>query len=79
MCIGSDEDALIKLNGEEVWRFEGARGLTRDSNRARVSLPEGESQVFFKVRNRKGLWGLDLRFLDLAGDPLEGLKFSPVP
>ncbi len=77
LSIGSDEDALIKLNGKEVWRFEGARGLTRDTDRVRVTLPQGKSQVFFKVRNRQGLWGLDLRFLDTEGKPLTGLRFAP--
>jgi hypothetical protein len=79
MCIGTDEDALIKLNGSEVWRFEGSRGLTRGSNRVSVTLPKGESRVFLRVHNRNGMWGFDLRFLDPEGEPLEGLTFSPQP
>jgi hypothetical protein len=77
MRICSDDDALIRLNGTEVYRFEGTRGLDYDTDVVRVRLPAGTSRIEAKVHNRAGLWGLFMRFTDVKGHPLEGLLFSP--
>ena len=77
MRVCSDDDGIIWINGAEVWRFEGGRGITRDLEETVVELPEGESTILFKDHNRKGMWSLFLRFCDLDGKPLEGLTFSP--
>jgi len=77
MHVGSDDDALIWLNGEEVYRFNGVRGVKRDEDIVKVHLPAGQSRVLVKVYNRKGEWGLFMRLTDVNGNPLEGLSFSP--
>lgn len=75
--FGSDDDAIVWLNGREVWRHEGVRGIERDEDTCDVILPPGESRLLVKVCNRHGMWAFFLRFTDLAGRPLEGLTFSP--
>lgn len=76
--LGSDDDAWVRVNGKEVYRHEGARGLTYDKETIPVTLPAGKSTVLAKVYNRVGMWGLYLRLTDLDGSPLSGVTFSPV-
>jgi len=78
MRFGSDDDAIVWLNGAEVWRHEGQRGVVRDEDIVSVVLPAGESRILVKVYNRVGMWGFFMRFTALDGRPLEGLTFSPV-
>jgi len=77
MRIGSDDDACLRLNGAEVYRFEGVRGVEYDQDVVPVTLPAGTSRIEAKIYNRAGMWGLFMRFTDLDGRPLEGLQFSP--
>ncbi len=77
MRIGSDNDAIVWLNGKEIWRYEGARGIARDDDIVDIALPAGPSQILFKCYNRGGMWALFMRFTDRNGQPLEGLQFSP--
>ncbi len=75
--FGSDDDAIVWLNGREIWRHEGVRGIERDEDVRDIILPAGESRLLVKVCNRQGMWAFFLRFTDLAGRPLEGLVFAP--
>jgi hypothetical protein len=75
--ICTDDDGIVYLNGEQVFRHEGQRGIKRDADMVEVTLPAGESQLLVKDYNRKGMWGIFLRFADTDGKPLEGLRFSP--
>jgi hypothetical protein len=77
MRICSDDDACVRLNGEEVYRFQGVRGLEYDKDVVPITLPAGESRIEAKIYNRAGMWGLFMRFTDLDGRPLEGLRFRP--
>lgn len=77
MRLGSDDDALVRLNGVQMWRHDGTRGVARDSDIVAVTLPAGESRLVMKVYNRGGMWGFALRFTDLGGKPVDGLTFSP--
>jgi len=75
--IGSDDDILVWLNGEEVWRHEGVRGVKRDDDSVSMVLPAGTNRVLVKVCNRHGMWGFFMRFADSKGRPLQGLTFFP--
>lgn len=77
MRVGTDDDAIIRVNGEEVYRFEGARGITYDDDIVEITLPRGKSRIDLKIHNRAGLWGFVLRFTDAEGKPLDNLRFSP--
>jgi len=77
MRIGTDDDGIVWLNGEQVFRFDGGRGIARDLDLVQVTLPAGESRILAKVYNRKGMTGFFLRFCDTDGEPLDGLMFSP--
>lgn len=77
MHICSDDDARVLLNGKEVYRFEGGRGLDYNLDVVKVTLPAGKSRLLVKIYNRVGMWGLNVRFMDAQGKPLDGLEFSP--
>jgi len=77
MRFSSDDDAVVWLEGRQVWRHDGPRGVHWDADVVPLRLPAGESRLLVKVYNREGPWGLFLRFTDPAGRPLEGLAFLP--
>jgi hypothetical protein len=74
--MGSDDDVLAWLDGEEVWRHEGTRGVNRDQDAVPVTLGKGENRFLLKVCNRIGMWGFVVRFTDEKGRPLGGLQFG---
>ena len=78
MRIGSDDDVVVWLNDREIWRYEGSRGIVRDDDIVDVVLPSGPSRILVKCYNRAGMWAFFMRFTDREGQPLDGLKFSPV-
>ena len=77
MRFSSDDDATVRLNGKEVFRFEGSGGVDYDKHIVPITLPAGKSRLEVKVHNRAGMWGFYMRFTDLDGNPLKGLEFSP--
>jgi len=78
MHVCTDDDGIVWLNGEEVYRFEGERGCIRDKDMVIVTLPAGPSTILVKDYNRSGQWAFFMRFTDPDGRALEGLSFSPV-
>ncbi len=77
MRLCTDDDAWVRLNGKEVYRFADTRGLDYDKDAVPVTLPQGTSRIEMKVYNRAGQWAAFLRFTDADGRPLDGLEFSP--
>lgn len=77
MHICTDDDAWVRLNGEEVYRFDGSRGLDLDRDIVPLTLPNGTSRIDVKSYNRGGMWAFFIQFTDTAGRPIEDLKFSP--
>lgn len=73
----SDDDAVIRLNGKEVYRFHGVRGLEYDKEAIPLTLPAGKSRFEIKVYNRAGMWGLFMRFADVNGRAMTNLQFLP--
>jgi len=75
--LGCDGDTLVRVNGVEVWRYVGTRGVHVDDNLAYATLPAGRSEILVKVYNKASGWGFTLRFADVDGRPLTGLQFDP--
>jgi len=75
--VGSDDDIIVWLDGKEVWRHEGTRGLTRDEDSVPVVLGTGSTRILVKVYNRQGMWGFSLRLTDRKGLPLGRVQFFP--
>ena len=77
MRVSTDNDSIVRINDEEVFRLDIEEGVERDKYSVEVTLPEGRSRVFIKCHNRTGGWGFFLRFTNLDGSPLDGLTFDP--
>jgi len=75
MTIGSDDSVLVRINGEEAWRFDGQRAATPDSDAFEADLRRGWNEVLLKVADRRGGWGFCLRVVDPGGT----LRFSAAP
>jgi hypothetical protein len=75
--VGCARDTLVRVNGWEIWRYVGARGIHLDSEVAWVTLPAGKSEIVVKCYDKAGGWGFSLRFADPDGRPAEGLVFEP--
>jgi tetratricopeptide (TPR) repeat protein len=79
--VGSDDQALIYLNGEEVYRNTKARGLVLDDDETHpVHLRQGINVVVFKVVNQGGPGPHgSLRLLTKDGSIPEGVGYGLTP
>jgi hypothetical protein len=75
--LGCSKDTLVRVNGREVLKYVGGRGVHMDENIAYATLPEGKSEILVKLFNKSSGWGFTLRLADVDGRPLEGVTFSP--
>jgi hypothetical protein len=75
--FGSSDDGIVMINGEEVHRYEGIRGVHLDSDVLEVDLGKGSNEILVKVFNCSGPWGFFVRFTNLDGRPLDCLAFTP--
>jgi hypothetical protein len=76
LLIGSDDQALVYLNGKQVIKNENARALERDQDSAEVTLNKGVNVLVFKVVNEKIDWSGCARFVDKDSAPVKGLRAS---
>ncbi len=58
LVADSDDDLVIRVNGQRVWVNEVARGLGRGSDTVTVRLAQGWNSLLLKALNRSGGFGL---------------------
>jgi len=73
LIADSDDDLVVRVNGQRVWVNEVARGLGRGSDTLTVKLSEGWNSLLLKPLNRSGGFGVLGRL-----SPGEGLLLSTV-
>jgi hypothetical protein len=73
--VGSDDQAKVYLNGQEIYKYTRARPLVALDPVA-VTLRKGPNVLVFKVVNQGGLWLGCTRFVDSEGKPAKGLRVS---
>jgi hypothetical protein len=73
---GSDDQAKVWLNGEEVFAYSESRSAAMDQNTIPVTLKAGENSILVKVCDEIGFWGFYLRLTDADGVPFTDLVFS---
>jgi serine/threonine protein kinase/tetratricopeptide (TPR) repeat protein len=79
--VGSEDQAKIYLNGNEIYKQPKARSLELDQNEIRsITLKKGTNVLVFKVVNENGPgpYG-SLHFVTKDGRPAEGLRFGLEP
>jgi hypothetical protein len=74
--VGSDDQVVVWLNGEEVMRYEEPRPAELDQDVIPVTLKQGENQLLVKVCNEEIDWGFYLRFTSTDGEPLKDLEYA---
>ena len=74
--FGSDDQAKVWLNGEEVFTYikSDARGI--DQHIVPVTLKAGENSILVKVCDETASWGFYLRFTDTNGKPFLDLELT---
>lgn len=65
--IGSDDDVVCWLNGQQVHAFFGGRGYAPDQDVVATRLRGGVNSVLLKVLDRGGDWAAGLRIVDPGG------------
>jgi hypothetical protein len=80
LAIGSDDDSLWKVNGQEVIRVYASRGVEKDQDKSKpLTLKKGLNVVKFAVINGGGPSGAAARFLDKDGKPIKDLTILTAP
>ena len=77
--IGSDDEAILWINGKEIIRNETPRPVDIDQDEASVTLTKGVNTIVFKVVEEGGDWSGRLRFTDSNDNPNTKLKLSLTP
>jgi CubicO group peptidase (beta-lactamase class C family) len=65
--FGSDDGAVVWLNGWSVHRFAADRALDPNADRFELPLVPGTNRILIKVDNGTGGWGFALRVVDDEG------------
>ena len=74
--FGSDDQAKIWLNGQEVLAFDKDRPAAIDQDVIPVTLKVGENSILVKVSDEQVNWGFYLRFTDMNGVPVDDLGLT---
>jgi WD40 repeat protein/serine/threonine protein kinase len=85
--VGSDDQAKVYLNGEEVYKYSWPRPLAALQGPplaaldpiGPLALRKGTNVLVFKVVNELEKWQGCARFVDLEGNPAQGLRVSLTP
>jgi hypothetical protein len=75
--MGSNDEGKVILNGAEVLKYSGSRGLDKDLNRREnLTLIKGTNVVVFKIINEQNAWQGCIRFTDRDGNPIKDVKLK---
>jgi hypothetical protein len=76
---GSDDQAMVYLNGKQILKQDQARALERDQDTTDVTLQKGANVLVFKVVNEKIDWSGCARFTDKDGNPVRDIRVTASP
>jgi putative heme-binding domain-containing protein len=58
--LGSDDQAVLWINGQRLLQFTGNRGWTAEQDKGKVMLKKGTNQIYFLCGNTGGPWDFSL-------------------
>ncbi len=70
LALGSDDGAVVWLNGEEVHRVHVGRPYTSKQDRVPVRLKKGENTLLIKISQDGGDWGFGVHVETPEGEPM---------
>ena len=79
LALGSDDGAIVWLNGEEVFRLDTGRAYSSKSDRIPVRLKKGINPLLVKVKQGGGDWGLCVHVETPDGRPLPQVRATLLP
>jgi hypothetical protein len=78
--MGSDDQAILYLNGRQIFRSAAARTFAFDQNVVgNIELEAGWNVLVFKVVNETREWRGAIRVTDAKGEPVNGVSFGLSP
>jgi hypothetical protein len=77
--VGSDDQAKVYLNGEEVYQQRSVRPLVGLDTAGPVALRQGLNVLVFKVVNETQRWEGCLRLVDAESRPAQGIRYRVTP
>jgi WD40 repeat protein/serine/threonine protein kinase len=72
--VGSDDQAKVYLNGQEIYKHARARALTALDPIGPIRLRKGTNVLVLKVMNEFAAWEACARFVDSEDNPAKGLR-----
>jgi hypothetical protein len=80
MKVGSEDESVIYLNGNEIYRWARPRKYVPDEDVVSgVELKAGVNVLLFKIANEMDFWRASLRFTDAAGEAVKGIRVTLTP
>jgi hypothetical protein len=80
ILVGSDDQAKVYLNGQQIHKHAFLRGFVADQDSVPdIALNAGLNVLVFKVVNEIGAWQGSIRFTDAQGNPARGIRVSLDP
>ncbi|MFM9957561.1 MAG: TIM-barrel domain-containing protein [Phycisphaerales bacterium] len=74
MALGSDDGAVVWVNGQEFFRKEVQRGYNAKDDRFPIVLKAGRNEILLKISQAKGAWGFGVFIEDEHGNPVPGVR-----
>lgn len=74
LAFGTDDGAIVRLNGEEVFRVNVGRPYTSRQDRVPVKLKKGENELLLKINQGGGDWGFCVHLESPDGKPLPQVR-----
>jgi hypothetical protein len=80
MLVGSDDEGKVYLNGKPIYRFPNLRAFVGERDSVPdLALNAGLNVLVFKVVNEGSGWMGTIRFADVQGNPISGIKTTLDP
>jgi eukaryotic-like serine/threonine-protein kinase len=80
MLLGSDDEAIIYLNGQQIHKSPFGRDFVPDQDRVpNITIKAGMNALVFKSVHASAFWQGSIRFTDAQGNPVNGIKVTLDP
>lgn len=75
--VGSDDELIVWVNGEEIYNFGGSRGYRADEATLKLPLRAGSNHVYVLSGNQSGPWSFSVQVG--RRDPAYAFLYEDVP
>ncbi len=79
LAFGTDDGAVVWVNGGEVYRKDIGRAYSAKEERVKIRLRQGANPLLLKISQQGGDWGFGAHVESLDGQPLSEVKAYLAP